>query len=209
MTCTLCGDNAEVHLAAMDEFHEIFRARYNRAVDEYNRLKELMRNVAWYNFETVCRTWREPWPPSMLDSPITMHGARYSLLTKRGRCREHGTFPVYFRGTVRDAPPLPPQIVLHELTLALELIQELEAQTAAPYEWAPGGRLYERLVRESEGANEYERRRISNERVREENERETRKGGIVARRCNGLERASETATEASPADVLGRVCSNG
>ena len=151
--CDLCGE--KTHLKEMDRMHEEFLGEHKRAVVEYGRLELLMKNVAWFNFETKCRSWRSPWSESQEGSMLTLLGQSYTNTIKRGRVREVARFPTYYHGTVHSAPNLPPQIVLNELKLAEALVRELETQCAAPYEWAPGGRLYEQMLRESDGVRAY------------------------------------------------------
>ena len=154
-SCPLCGSaerERDLHLQRMDEFHQIFSRRHRYALQEYNRLEIMLRDVVWYNFETVARTWRHPWPESFPQTTLTLHGMRFQLTNGRGgRKAEKADFPIYYCGAVQDAPPLPPQIILHELEDAYRLVKETEAACAAPYEWAPGGRMYEQMVRESPG----------------------------------------------------------
>jgi hypothetical protein len=97
----------------------------------------------------------------MGDSPVILHGARYAYACKRGRLRESGSFPVYYEGIVQHAPKLPPEIVLLEVHRAHKDAKACEELTTAPWDWAPGGRLYEQHMRESDSVREYERRRIS------------------------------------------------
>jgi hypothetical protein len=58
---------------------EEFEAEHQRAKDECDRLNALFKDVCWYNFETQCRAWREPWPVSWLDSRIELHGVRIEM----------------------------------------------------------------------------------------------------------------------------------
>ena len=138
-----------------------FRKDHKQAVEECKRLESLLADVVWYNFETACREWQHPWPQSFGDSPVVLHGARYAYACKRGRLRESGSFPIYYEGIVQHAPKLPPEIVLLEVQSARSDVEASEKLTTAPWDWAPGGRLYEQLLRESDGVREYERRRIS------------------------------------------------
>ncbi len=143
-------------MAAMDEFADHFSHEHARALEEYHRLETLFRDVAWYNFETVARNWRTPWPVTIVDSELLLRGARYVIEERRGgRTRESARFPVYYSGPVSDAPPLPPEIVLHELKAAYDLVVALRDACSAPYDWAPGGRLYEEMVRTSEGVRAF------------------------------------------------------
>lgn len=148
-------------LAAMDEIHEHFAVEFDRAVDELTRLQELATHVGWYNFETVCRHWRSPWAVTLQSSPVVMHGARHVFKSRRGRRREVSEYPIYYEGTIGEAPPLPLQIVLSEITDARAAVEALKLSCAAPYDWAPGGRLYEQMLRESAGVAQYDAYRTS------------------------------------------------
>ena len=131
------------HVTAKDILAGKFERECKRARTEYVTLKELYKDVCWYDFETKCREWHEPWPESMPDSSLTLHGCdRYTLLNGR----EHQTFPVYYSGSVAHAPPLPVSIVLKEVHHAFEYWKECKAHETAPYDWAPGGILYLELV---------------------------------------------------------------
>ena len=196
--CECCGSqNTEkrVHLERMDEFHEHFCKEHRRALAEYKRLEGMLRDVVWYNFETVARTWRDPWPESYADTSLTLHGMRFDLVTGRGgRVAEKGSFPIYYCGSVRDAPPLPPQIILHELDMACKLVKETEAACAAPYEWAPGGRLYERMLRESAGVAAFSSK-----------PRGERADGVGLLLGDRLERQISTHAQTTADDLLRRV----
>lgn len=186
-----------MHLAEMDAYHEHFACEHRQAVQECRRLEELFKDVAWYNFETVARTWTHPWPVTIDASVIELHAQRYSVVPSRGgRHCEKAEFPHYYAGPVRDAPPLPPLIVLNELELARVAVQEAEEACAAPYEWAPGGRLYEKLIRESDGVKAY--RRLSSN-----TSTEPANGLFLG---DSVERAITEDTEATAEDILGRVC---
>ena len=137
-----------MHIAEMDAYHEHFLREYRHAVAECKRLEALLNDVVWYNFETVARAWKEPWPASWLESTLTLHAQRYQLVpTRGGRRAEKADFPVYYSGPLRDAPRLPPAIVLAELQLARSEVARAEEACAAVYECAPGGRLYEKMLR--------------------------------------------------------------
>jgi hypothetical protein len=146
---------SDFELAAMDEYSNIFKTRHRKAVEELTRLQDLLQDVNWYSFETKARTWREPWHESDLCSEVVLHGKRYTIKRRGTREREKGEFPIYYEGPVGTAPELPPVVVMCEVKHALELVKELEEACVAPYEWAPGGRLYEKHVRESTGATMY------------------------------------------------------
>ena len=138
---------------------EWFEDELSEATREVDRLTDLFREVCWYNFETQCRKWTHPWPESMGSSHIELHGTKIVIDDSRGRRREVGLFPVYYKGIVRDAPPLPPLIVLKELREATEYQRLCAAQRSAPFDWAPGGKSYLKLLQTTHVPSEYSRRR--------------------------------------------------
>ena len=123
-----------------DRYVELFTEEYERAAEEFYRLGALFKDVCWYNFETQCRSWSEPWRRSDPRSPLCLESHRYSG-------RESGEFGVWYEGTVSDAPPLPPQIVLEEMRTASLYMHACYEQISAPYDWAPGGKKYKELLR--------------------------------------------------------------
>ena len=145
-TCELCR-GLRGHERIKSAMYDEFDAEYRRAVAEYERLSALFREVCWYNFETVCRHWREPWHESFDISVVELHGVRATTRDLRERVE----FPSYYRGAIRDAPSLPPQIVLAEVRAAQDYAEYMEKQRRAPYDWAPGGVEYEKLLREGKG----------------------------------------------------------
>ena len=194
--CEGCGSldrEKSLHLARMDEYHEHFAKEHRHAMAEYKRLEELLRNVVWYNFETIAREWRNPWPESYRDTTLLLHGMRYDIVAGRGgRLAEKGSFPVYYHGTVRDAPSLPPEIVLCELERAHQLVLQTGTACDAPYDWAPGGRLYEKMMRESPGVAAFSSKHTD------------KTNGLFL--GDRLEREISTSTETTADDILGRVC---
>jgi hypothetical protein len=205
--CKSAETEHRVHVAAMDEYHEIFYREYLEARAEYVRLCTLFKDAAWYNFETVCRSWNQPWAPTHDDSGLTLMGVRVEIIRKRGHAREKVTFPTYYSGTLRDAPRLPPQIIMAEMDAARDYMHECQKRTDAPYDWAPGGDEYQRLVREGESARVYEARRISNthsETAQDDGRREAqaRECGLGLRLGDPMERASETYAQTTTEDLL-------
>lgn len=124
---------------------DLFRREHENALCEFERLSYLFKDVCWYNFETTCRSWRAPWRESQQDSSITLHGVRQQRWWARGHEREQLTFPLYYRGVVSDAPPLPPRILLAECEAAADYLRVCEQNITAPDDWAPGGAKYEAL----------------------------------------------------------------
>ena len=131
----------------LDWYTARFEREYRDAEVEYARLCELFKDVCWYHFETQCKTWRAPWRGSDSVSAVELLAMRFERHWSRDCLMEHGRFPVYYRGPLHDAPPLPPQIVYKELCAAREYMEHCKTQTTAAYDWAPGGGLYEGLRR--------------------------------------------------------------
>lgn len=131
----------------LDYYSDRLSVEFDEARTEYLRLAQLFKDVCWYNFETECKGWRRPWRSSLSSSVVHLHGMRFKQYWSRGRLMEQGDFPIWFEGSVADAPQLPPEIVLHELLEAKRHMQACEEATRAPYEWAPGGVKYEALRR--------------------------------------------------------------
>lgn len=120
-----------------------FEKEYKHARDEYRYLVNLFKEVCWYQFETECKNWSGPWAPSVEASPLTLHGVHITLTNNS---RLHVCWPVYYAGPIREAPPLPPDIVLKEVNAAYESMIAAKEQINAPYDWAPGGDLYLNLA---------------------------------------------------------------
>ena len=147
------------HMRLKNLMCDEFEGEHTRAQLECKRLSELFKNVCWYNFETKCRTWKSPWPESWEMSNIELHGTRIEVDTRNGRDREIGHFPVYYSGPVRDAPALPPEILLNELKDASDYLKFTLQQCTAAHDWAPGGSLYNKLLLETKVPTEFSRKR--------------------------------------------------
>lgn len=139
---------------------DIFEDEYTEAQREYERLMHLFKDVCWYNFETRCRDWRHPWPQSYDWSPIELCGVNIKTDYRNGRAREIGEFPVYYSGPIRDAPPLPPEIITTEIQAAAKRLKQCEENCRAPHEWAPGGKRYNQLLRDTTVPTEYSKKRV-------------------------------------------------
>ena len=133
----------------VDWYTNRFQREYNDARTEYLRLAELFKDACWYNFEVTCRDWRAPWRRSDLSSLVELLGMSFHRKWCRGCLMEHGHFPVWFSGSITEAPPLPPQIILAELKQAKEYMDACETQVTAAHDWAPGGPLYTQLARQT------------------------------------------------------------
>lgn len=208
--CQACGSEAaerRVHLQAMDELHEHFLSEHRRLVQEAKRIEQLFIDVSWYNFETCAREWEHPWPETMSDSNLELHAQHYEIVESRGgRYAEKATFPYYYQGPVGGAPKLPPIIVLEELKLANDAVKKAEESCLAPYEWAPGGRLYEEMLRESEGVRAFRELSSKDNTDSDGRLRTACKDGVGLQLGDPMERQTTAHTQATPKDLLGRVC---
>ena len=154
-----CCHGLRGHRRLKDVMCEEFEDEYLSATKEVERLTGLMKEVNWYNFETQCRNWKYPWPLSFPDSQVELNGISIEVDTRHGRAREIGHFPIWYSGTVRDAPPLPPEILLKELKDAAKYRTFCQQQATAPHDWAPGGDLYKKLLAETTVPTDAARRR--------------------------------------------------
>ena len=150
--CELCN-GLRGHTRLKDAMSDEFKREYDNAKREFDRLTTLFRECCWYNFETSCRTWREPWHSSWGASSTTMHGVRYSQCGRGEQC----TFPIWYSGSIEEAPALPPSIIYNEIKHARAYMHFMRRQISAPHDYAPGGWAYEKLLREGEGVKEYDR----------------------------------------------------
>ena len=124
---------------------------YCKVRDEYEFLLSLFRDCCWYNFETVCRNWEEPWHTSWAGSHTQLCGIRAQTVNNTLDL----SYPIWYRGAIRDAPPLPPLIIYKELQDAKAYMLYMKEQRWAPYDYAPGGHKYEKLLRYGEGVKAY------------------------------------------------------
>ena len=109
--------------------------------DEFTRLTQLLHEVCWFNYETVCKLDKDP------RKRVELTGHRYSRQMRNGHAYELHEFPVYYEGKVTEAPAVPPQIVLHDMEQAWLEIYRLDELVNAPHDWAPGGGKYEELCK--------------------------------------------------------------
>ena len=137
------------HHDRQDTISDYFYRRHVEAKQELFELRRVFKDACWYNFEVHCRNWRDPWPKTISESRMCFHGYSVQNVWVNGRKRERGSFPIYYDGPVGDAPPLPPQILIQELILQTQLVHELEESITAPYDWAPGGAKYNKLLTET------------------------------------------------------------
>ena len=140
----------------MDEYNELFCRQHMCLQDELTRLFQLYEDVLWYNFELAAMHWHTPWPVTDRDSALQLCSMRFETVQIRGgRQCEKGSFPVYYFGRIADAPKLPAQILYVEIVNIKKELALLEDMCTAAYDWAPGGDLYERHMRESDGSKLY------------------------------------------------------
>ena len=144
-TCTLCK-GLRGHHRLKEDYSNIFKLELLNAKKEYQQLGDLFDAVCWYNFETRCKSWKEPWNISYLDSSISLKTCN-SL---------NNTTPYWYCGSLHDAPHLPPVLVLKELMAAKKYLQFMQEQITAPFDWAPGGKKYEELLRRGAGVKRYQ-----------------------------------------------------
>ena len=131
----------------LDWYTERFKREYRDAQVEYDRLTQQFKDVCWYNFETRCVEWKRPWRSSDPESRVEVYGMSFHRTWRRGHLVEHARFPVWYDGPVCDAPYLPPSIIATEVEEARRYMEACRTQLTAPYDWAPGGILYEALRR--------------------------------------------------------------
>ena len=193
--CEMC-QGLRCHTRIKDRMFEEFNDEYKQAQREFRQITALFREVCWYNFETKCRNWNAPWPLSVSGSQIEMHTHRHVKQWKSGRYIEHVIFPIWYSGRVSDAPLLPPDIIFVEMKKAQEYMLQMEQQRFAPYDYAPGGRMYEKLLREGEGALAYAAKHKSSKCVISDDDRrcgkQTRKRRLGHQQCDLLGGQTET-----------------
>ena len=168
-SCLLCDDDCH-HLRLKEAISEEADAALVKARQECQRLAGLFKEVCWYNFETECRNWRRPWNQSIQQSPIALYGSRIVQHRRNGRTYEAGEFPVWYQGTVGQAPKLPPQIILVELKLAYDHMVAMEQLKCAVFEWAPGGAKYIKLLKGTRVGKPYSSEPVSEDAIHGEND---------------------------------------
>ena len=142
--CDMCF-GMRGHTRLKNAMCDLFESEYTRAKDEHDRLSALLKDVYWYYFETKCKSWKHPWPTSFGMSSIQLNGIRLQIDKRNGRDREIGEFPIYYIGPIKDAPELPPAILMQEVADAADYMEVCRRQVTAPHDWAPGGLLYNEL----------------------------------------------------------------
>lgn len=149
-------------------YFERFDREYRAAVREYKTLRELYNRVVWYQFEVTCSNWKDPWFESMRQSAVYLHGYSEQMIWSNGRRVIQRCAPMWYAGTIESAPQLPPEILYTEMMMAKEYMDRVREDRWDPYEYAPGGRKYEALLRESEGVAMYSALLSSKKRKKDE-----------------------------------------
>jgi len=153
-------------MTSTDGFNKLFRREFAEARVEWLRLGQLFKEACWYNFETVCRDWREPWNTTYADTRVHLCGMKFHYYYNKGKRREHGHFPVYYSGPVSEAPILPPEILYKEFVAARAYMEFCEQQLTACEDWAPGGRKYKCLQNTTFVGKELVRRKSGGYRIK-------------------------------------------
>ena len=96
---------------------------------EHDHLLRLYKECIWYHFELSVLQWSSPWHESWGVS--TVHLA------------------TYYVGPINSAPFCPPAILLVELRQVERDIAQLQTALVDADDYAPGGRAYEQLARET------------------------------------------------------------
>lgn len=144
--CEYCADPVR-HMELRTELADDLQDMLDPAVSEFHALSHLFQDVCWYNFEVAARDWEEPWHASLPSSWVTISATVIKTHTAwTGHTHETLEFPTYYCGCVSEAPPIPPQIILTELTEAYKYLLKMKDATMAVYDYAPGGRKYETLA---------------------------------------------------------------
>jgi hypothetical protein len=129
------------------------------AGDEHDRLKALWYDVMWFNFEVKALDWQSPWPTTIPETALTLHGIRFQIAEResRGGTYETCEFPVYYSGPVSDAEAIPVMILWKELEMAA--YYEIDCKTSASHvdSYAPGGFDYRDLLHTTLVPTEYSR----------------------------------------------------
>ena len=133
--CELCNglrghDVLKRHLA------QPFIDEYTAAHSELEQLNFLYRELVWSNYEVKIGKERGATTVA-LHTHVHDHGRRTL------------TFPIYYYGSVEQAPVVPPIIVLKELYSAEKYVEAIKEQMNAAYDWAPGGDKYNLHMRTS------------------------------------------------------------
>ena len=165
--CELCR-GLRCHSRLKNNMFDEFDREYKQLKRELKQLKEIFRHVCWYHFETQCKNWKSPWHESFDESHITLHGHCFCKKWVKGRYVEEGRFPIYYDGAVVNAPCLPPIVIFKEIEAVQEQVNYMKEARWAPYDYAPGGRKYEELLREGCGALAYKEMQQSSKRNAEE-----------------------------------------
>lgn len=162
MECSAHETAAELQL--QQYWNQKLEELYEQAKRELRSLLGLLKQVIQYSVLRDTAQGHDPWRDASMAQrfrlEVQLHGVRLKTLTRNGRERQVGLFPIYYAGDAAEAPPLPAEILLSEVVAQREIVEELEELRNGASDWAPGGRKYLKLVNETEGsAARYNRRR--------------------------------------------------
>ena len=150
--------NEEAEKRVKFEYYNAGMRAYENLMSELNLLQQLNSDLNWFNFECRCQHWSAPWPECDPNFTLRLLGVDDTNTNSLGYIAR----PVYYSGPLHKATPVPSAIVRNEIERVAEELLEAWNLAMAPYDWAPGGYLYENLMREGSSARTYEEWRSSN-----------------------------------------------
>lgn len=145
-SCQLCY-GLRGHERLRDALSDEAKPLLERVEQELSRLNDLFAEAndyafMWRNYKLS----REQIDWEIVDDHyVAMLGARVETYVRNGYEREATTFPVWYEGSISSAPYLPMWIIWNELELVRKEVARCKELVSAPYDWAPGGREYEKL----------------------------------------------------------------
>ena len=145
----MCHGNHGFHDRAMDQLYLGMSKELFGAKQELKHLNDLCKEIMWYNFEINSHKWGGPWRKHNEHACLSLHGFSLTQIKKHGRVSYPGQFPIWYEGLVANAPQLPPEIIINELNDQVARVEAMEAGVHDAYDYAPGGRKYLQLVRDT------------------------------------------------------------
>ena len=136
------------HLDQRSRYLQLAYGQTDRALREYENLKNMYNDVGWYNFEVNASRWKRPWLPTDQTSHLCLVTFHETVICRGGRQYEQCKFTPYYVGEVGLAPPLPPATAGIEVKGAWAdyeraVLDENDAIDFAP----PNGKKYLELCR--------------------------------------------------------------
>lgn len=141
------GNDNGFNRRARGQLQAKIRLELELAKRELNQLTTLLKDVLWYNFEIASFGWKQPWRRTNSHAQLRLHGYRVTEHIKHGRRGCVMEFPVWWAGTVSDAPYCPPALLYRDIRDAEEGVRFLEERLDDAHLYAPGGSKYEELRR--------------------------------------------------------------